>query len=809
MRTLWLLLTFILVISCNNDTQEHSNLISVVPPNASVIIKTTSIEGLKNVFKNNTLLNQFSDNKATNYLSSKLLFLDHLKPSEELLIALGSTKTDSLQVSVITKYHKALFNLDAAPNHSVETLTSKGITITKTTIDNAVIYSTIKDSIFFASTDKMLTEAAFIKKESDPILRELYQTASNGKSLSILINTRDNAFRTNFFFDKNLNKVRLSNYMLLDADLTQDQLKFDGITTSRDSLKSLINVFKNTVPQENQLPKICPPDVDGFLSFSFHSFKTFNENLSNFKAQDSLFDPTVFESVVEAGVIYKNEQQAIILNSMDASTMSNFFGVQNSMETYRDIPIYGFDRPDFFSNNFSPLINYKEASKYINIGDFFVFSDHIELLKDIISSYQNSTTLSTSTAFEAMMENLSDESSLFVYANANNLKTIINSNFTTEKSIDPEGFNTSAIQFVYETDFAHVHAIVQKNKQKTTSNAVYEDTSVTLDADLLNNPQFVNNHTNNQMEVVVQDLKNNLYLISKDGKVQWKKQLNGRILGRIEQIDIFKNGRLQLAFATQNRVYVLDRAGKDVGGFPLKFNDLITQPLSVFDYDNKRDYRLVVTQGQSLLMYDKRGKTVSGFTYKRAASTINTQPQHFRIGRKDYIVFVQGNELEILNRVGETRVNVKNNVSFSDSGISLYNNKFTTTTVTGDLIQIDENGKMTSTNLNLGEKHAITSTSKTLVTLSENILHIKSNKVELDFGEYTPPKIFYVNDKIYVTVTDLQAKKIYLFDSLGKLIENFPVYGNSTIDLENIDKERKPEFVTKGDQNSIIIYQMN
>ncbi|OBX26217.1 hypothetical protein LX77_02402 [Gelidibacter algens] len=809
MRTLWLLFTFILVTSCNNDPQEHSKLISLVPPNTSVIVKTTSIEGLKNALKNNSLLLQFSDAKSIQHLDSKLRFLDHLKPSKEVLITFGKHYTDSVQVAVITKYHADLFNLDSVPNHSVETFTTDGNSLTKTTIDNAVIYSIIKDSIFFASNDRALTEAAFQQKESNAALAELYQTAGNGKSLSILINTKAKSFKPNFFFDQNLNSIQLTNYILLDAELTQDQLKFDGITTAKDSLKSLINVFKNTLPQENQLPKICPPDVDGFLSFSFQDFKTFNENLSTYRAKGSLLDTAIFESVLEAGVIYKNEQQAVFLNSINASTMSDFFGAQNTIETYRDIPIYGFDEPDLFSKVFSPLISYKSAANYVRIEDFFVFSNDLELLKDIISNYQNNTTLFTSAAFEEIMTNLSDESSMFVYANANNLKTIINSNFNIENTIKPDDFTASAIQFVYETDFAHVHAIIQRNKKKSTSNSVYEDLNVTLDADLLTNPQFVNNHTNSQMEVVVQDINNNLYLISKDGKVQWKKQLGSRILGRIEQIDSYKNGRLQLAFATQNRVYVLDRSGKDVGGFPLKFRDQITQPLAVFDYDKNRDYRLLVTQGKSVLMYDKRGKTVSGFNYKKADNTINTQPQHFRIGKKDYIVFVQGNELEILNRVGKTRVNVKNNISFSDSGIYLYDNTFTTTTAKGDLIQIDENGKMSSNNLNLGEKHSISSTSKTLVTLSDNILHIKTNKVELDFGDYTPPKIFYSNDKIYISVTDLQAKKIYLFDSLGKLIDNFPVYGNSTIDLDNIDKEKSPEFVTKGDKNSIIIYQMN
>ncbi|MEO9076949.1 MAG: ribonuclease HII [Gelidibacter sp.] len=809
MRTIFLLWTLILVVSCKNDTLDHSNLIRLVPNHSSMVIKTTSVEGLKSVFKNNSLLSQFSEESSMKHLNSKLNYLNYIKPSDDLLLAFGKDKTDSLQISIITKYHKDLFTLDSVPNRIIETITTKGISITKTTLENEIIYSIVKDSIFFASNDRTLTETAFNKKEGDPLLKELYGTSNNGKSLSILINTKQKSFQPNFFFDQNLNNAEFSNYFVLDADLMQDQLRFDGITIAKDSSKSLLNVFKNTFPQENQIPKICPSDSDGFLSFSFHNFKIFHENLSKFRKKDSLISDPVFESVVEAGVIYKNEQQAIVLNSIDAANMNSYLGTQNGLETYRDITIYAFDKPDLFPNLFSPFITYNEVTNFININDFFVFSDNIELLKDVISSYQNNATLYTSAPFEDLMDDLSDASSLFVYANATNLKKIINTNFTTEKPIHPDGFNASAIQFVYETDFAHVHAILQKTKKKSTSNSVFEDANVTLDADLLTDPQFVNNHTNNEKEVAVQDVNFNLYLISKDGKVLWKRKLDSKILGRIEQIDTYKNGRLQLVFATQYQIYVLDRVGKNVGNFPLKFNNQITQPLSVFDYEKNRNYRLMLTQGSNILLYDKNGKMVGGFLYKKAEHTINTQPRHFKIGKKDYIVFVQGNELEILSRVGKTRVKLKNNISFSTSGITLYDNMFTTTTATGDLIQIDENGKMTSNNLNLGEKHAITSTSKTLVTLSENILHIKTNKIELEFGDYTPPKIFYVNDKIYVSVTDLQAKKVYLFDSLGKPIDNFPVYGNSTIDLDNIDKVQTPEFVTKGGENSIIIYQIN
>jgi hypothetical protein len=163
----------------------------------------------------------------------------------------------------------------------------------------------------------------------------------------------------------------------------------------------------------------------------------------------------------------------------------------------------------------------------------------------------------------------------------------------------------------------------------------------------------------------------------------------------------------------------------------------------------------------------------------------------------------------ILNRKGQSRITVKETINFSKNEIFKYKNKFTTTTTKGELVQVNLKGGVSKQSLNLPSNHVIETTNKTLVTLVENKLTIKQKSQELDFGNYTAPKIFYLNDKIYVTLTDLQAQKVYLFDSQSRAINNFPVYGNSIIDLANIDTDSNLEFVTKGESNSIIVYQKN
>lgn len=810
MRTLNFLVFLLLIIcSCESDKTYTVNELGLVPKNTSVMIKTKSIGSLKSNLKNNALLKELSKYNQVKNFEKNLNLFDNLNLKEDILICFGKDSNDSLQISVITKYSDSLISTKASKNLISETITTDELTYTKTTINNQTYYSTVVDSLFFITNT--LSHITPVKKETevDLELERIYQTADKDKSLSVIINAKHKHLMPSFFNDENLNKIPFSDYYLFDTDVSQNQILINGIIKAKDSSKTLITAFKNTIPQENLVGKVTPFDADYFMSFTFDDFKIFSDNLKNIQKRDAIIETAMFDNASEIGLIKKNDSQALVIHSIDDIATQDAISYQNAIENFRDVNINTFEEPELFSQTLSPLINFKSASYYAHIDAFFVFSDSVEFIKDIIASYQNNSNVYESKAYKNIFKDLSDEASLLVYANATSLNTILNDNFSEDVSLSLSGHNASAIQFIYDHDFAHVNAVIKKHGNSSTiPNAVSELSSITLDADLLTEPQLVSNFTNNQKDIVVQDVNNYLYQISNEGKVLFKKQLEGKVLGKIEQIDIYKNGRLQLAFATPKRVYVLDRNGKDVTPFPLKFNDNITQPLSVFDYDNKKDYRLLVTQGKSLLMYDVSGNNVKGFTYKTAPNTITKQPKHFRIGKRDYIVFAHGNTMEIIDRIGKPRVTVNENINFSDNEIFLYDNTFTTTSISGELIKVGENGQVSKENLKLIENHFTTTTSKTLITLSENILNIKSKKVELPFGDYTAPKIYYLNDKIYIATTDLQTNKAYLFDSQGEIITNFPVYGNSTILLENINKDNTLEAITKGSSNSMIIYQL-
>ena len=365
-------------------------------------------------------------------------------------------------------------------------------------------------------------------------------------------------------------------------------------------------------------------------------------------------------------------------------------------------------------------------------------------------------------------------------------------------------------EIIADQDFFHSSYFIKKIGSKKTKENITSLFKVPFDTDLVSRPQFVINHRTKKGELIVQDADNILYLISTNGNILWKKQLESSIQGKVHQVDLFKNSKLQLAFTTANKFIILDRNGKAVEPFNFSFPEGNLNQLAVFDYDSKKDYRFVVTQNEKVFMYNNKGEVVSGFKYTSAQKNILDAPEHFRIKKKDYLVFkLADNTLKILNRVGNERIKIKEKISFSDNPVRLFEDKITLTSTTGNLYQISTNGKVEKTNLGLNSDHGMDATSKTLAIINDNILSIRGKKTTLDLGVYGKPSIFYLNDKIYISVTDIQNQKTYLFDSQSKAIPGFPIFGVSSIDMINMDTDKRPELVIKDQSNSLTVFKIN
>jgi hypothetical protein len=606
----------------------------------------------------------------------------------------------------------------------------------------------------------------------------------------------------------------LAGSFALDLNLGPDKLQWTGVGFATDSLPSLLSLFEHTQPVVQTLAALTPADADGLLSISFSDHPVYAANQVKQYPQTRAYD-SLFRTTEEVGFVFKDNNSAVIINTYGALKLSEYLQ-QNRLSTYdyqgKEV---GVVEPDaLFEKAFPPFVRDFEFTHYAALDNAFVFSGDQGFLERIIRDVNSGNTFDKSAIYLNARPELAEASSLLLLAEKNKSAKITSGLIPPALLSYSEVKNGSdlvfAFQVVADRSFSHLNTFVKSKKNLEKKMGVSPRFTVQLSAPLATNPQFVKDHRNDTQEIVVQDTENNLYLISTDGKILWKKKLEGRVQGRIEQIDLYKNGRLQLAFTTSNQFLVLDRNGKEVAPFDMKFSGPILNPLAVFDYEGNRNYRFVVTQGKDVRMYNGKGQIVSGFKYAEAESAVLDRPRHFRVGTRDYLVFkLEDGSLKILNRVGDTRVKVNEQIDFSENDIYSYNDKFIVTDKTGTLFSVDTQGKIAKTRFNLSADHGMDATVKTLSLMNDNELTIKGNKASLDLGVYTKPRIFYIYDKIYVSVTDIQSQKAYLFDSNAIPFRNFPVYAASVIDLSDMDNDRKVDIAAKFEENSLIVYSLN
>ena len=771
-KFLYFLVFILTIFSCDYTPKSTRSIEDLVPKNASVIISINSLESFQSAIDNNALISKTDVFKP---LKKALIPLDSLKSLSPLLVCVN--KEASSDVFTFITHQRNL--------NSAHTLSIPHITL---------------DSILVASSSEAVLESLKTQRTSEySKLSKLQQTTN---TFSIYCKT---------FPELKSVPVLNAESLYFDFNVTPESIAINGTVLDQNSKNKWFKLFETLEPQPQSLQTIIPSESTLINSFNYTDFEQLTRNIDSagYVSKASEFSKAFFSTTKEISKFETPEGSGIALKSIDINaTYEALSSFQNELSSFRSVPIFEFTNPSLFRETFGPFIAAINTTKFIIIEEYLVFSNSEKLLQFVISNYLNKNTLETSYAYETIQNTLSDEASFQTYFDSKTLGTVLKELF--DKTLNEKDLNTyklSALQLVKDDHIVHVNSILQKSKSKQSKTQISEEFSLTLSNEILMNPVFVTNHRTKKKDILVQDMDHNVYLISNKGVILWKKKLKGAILGKVEQVDLYRNGRLQLAFTTPSRLYIIDRNGKNVDKFPLKFKDEITQPLAVFDYDKQQSYRFLITQNKNLLMYDSKGKSVKGFKYI-STEPVSSQPKHFRIRGKDYITFSAGNQLNLLDRRGSIRVKVKEAIDFSGAGIYLYNSLFTTTNTKGDLVQVNTKGAVSHQTLGLGSKHDITSSTKTLVTRSDNTLSIKSNRVDLEYGSYSTPNLFYLKDKIYISITDLQAQKIWLFDSQAKPLPNVPVFGTSAIDLANADADVSLEFVTKGDANSLIMYQL-
>lgn len=470
-----------------------------------------------------------------------------------------------------------------------------------------------------------------------------------------------------------------------------------------------------------------------------------------------------------------------------------------------------------FGTVFGSAFSHVTENYYAAIGNYIVFANSSKSLKELNKAYTSDKVLKKNESYNAFAESLAVEANLFCYANVSRYASHVIEKLDPKCAPDAAAysdlykkFEAIAIQLSVKKDLYYSNVFLKHNPaQKKESNSLWE---VELDAPVTMKPKIVTNHIDNTKEIIVQDDRNNLYLISNKGEVLWKVKLDEKIESDIYQIDRYKNNKLQYVFNTKNKLYMIDRKGEDCDGFPVELKHPATSPLAVFDYEKNREYRLMLAcENNRIYNYTPDGEPVNGWEFTVMPARITAQAQHFIIKEKDYIVAIDDDgNVKLVDRKGKQIIEYteklkmnKDRQFYIDIGKDLANTKLVSTDDNGMVQMLYLNDKLETLNLktfsadhHLEYKDINNDRKREFIFTDKNELNVFDSDKQLMINykfknNVTEKPLFFLFPDGYgkIGVVSGPAKEIYLFNSNGSLYDGFPLYGSTPFSIGDINND--------------------
>ena len=648
------------------------------------------------------------------------------------------------------------------------------------------------------------------------------KNATENIDLNIYINHKTfPAYLSRFYADSLGTGIFQPNYAKwteVDVIQKENQLLINGYTVPDTALSCYLNVFKRQRPMEDTFNKLMPANTTFFVAQSLSQpikyFEDYNGYLLKNGKLDSYNDQLSALSrelgldirkylnenwTGEAAAVYTNQNLEEPLDNrfflMKVKTgvndplltaMKKWFATnRNSRE---DAEALDAERNNIWKvpcNNFGNLVGEfyfgSVRTKWITFGEGFILMGATPgSLKRYRNLLQRQELLSGNHTYAMFTSGLARTSNFHMWCTPGeslpffepvlrpvwyqNLKNAV---FSLKK------IENIAWQWGYENGMIYNTACINVNPAANQDKVPFW--RYLLKAKIKTNPVFVSYSDKNQKrELVFQDVENNLIDLDKEGIERWKIRLDGPILGEIKMIDYHKNGELQLLFNTGTAIHLIRRNGVEIKNYPIILKSVATNEISVFDYEDKKDYRyMIACRDHKIYNFDKTGKLIAGWQPKVTVDFVELPVRHFRVGSRDYIVFFDHNRTYILDRQGKERVKLKEEFIHSRNNLFLATNKGGSTS----MVTTDERGRI-------------------------RMLGFDGSTRKITIGDFSSKHYFLTADisgdgnSEYVF---FDKQNLTLYDFSGRLMFSYPV--SSLID-------QAPKVVSIGNEKMIELYSI-
>lgn len=462
---------------------------------------------------------------------------------------------------------------------------------------------------------------------------------------------------------------------------------------------------------------------------------------------------------------------------------------------------------------------------YIGYRNYLIFSNDLVELKSLITSIQNEDTWGKSIQMNNFLSQANQTANVSLFVNVprawNTLLSSLKPEWVTKvkqdagyyKSIELSAFQFSYMDGRYFTNYTFTQPVSRPASIPKTR----ADDGLRFVNTLTSKPHLIRSHAHKEFDILIQDSTHTVYYLDPNQNTLWSENVEGPIQGGIHAIDYYKNGKLQYAFATPTKIFIIDRTGAAIPGYPKSLpGEVIIDHLNVIDYDLSRNYRMAITDSDgNVFLTDKDLKVLDGWNPKKLDRPALLPLNHARLGSRDVMISIQENGvLNLMNRRGafisgfpfninkevDQNYFLRQSNSLGNSSISVLSTggELTELTMEGDLIKRDQLIK-NSANARFrlipdtgGNSFLIVRNEGNTYEVLDDTGNLLFQKDYLSDGPILIQYYQFGAGKDLVIFTDLQNKALYIYDKTGNLVTGNPL--NASHEVSLIYSSAKREF---------------
>lgn len=831
-----------------------ADALQAIPTNAAIIIKSNDWDNSWNELESSSLWKQISEGESWSQIRSKIEItqqtirqsedLKKLLQKQEVYLSLHAATKD-YDILLATSFHTTEV-LPLLKSHFVNAKLSEraydGVSIYQ--LENSSWSFSIHQGIVFFSTSPLLVEHSIRQLNNqlslldNPSFLKIQKTESTFADAHFYVNyaqlaklLEENTSTSN---KSKRQMSRWAEWAELDLKIKDNTLLLSGFTLAQDSSANYLNALNGQVPQTILMDAILPANTQNMSILGISDFRTYYEKYKSFLAKhNNLYEhnkwvqekdaaysinlENTFAALIgdEIGqistysttgniehfaLIQSSEEAVSILQHLNQSVVSESYS-----ETHRGYELYQLHIPNTLPRLLGPLFSPVSENYFCWIEGYLVFANTPASLKTFLNNYLSRKTLANNLYYQNYTEHISAKCNYLFYTNP--------SMGEWEQSLY-KGWEP----YINAENWQHINAFAYQlstNKELFYNNTVlhYEPNmqdesqllwSFSLGSTFSMQPQLLTNHYTKLQEVAVQDDQDKLHLINTSGKALWSKQIGGRILGNIHQIDAYKNNKLQILFNTADSLYLIDRNGNNVDQFPIKLKSRASTGHSLLDYDNNRKYRILIpSEDKKVYNYDKEGKVVKGWNFEAMPERITQSVKYHLQNNKDYIYVIdQAGNAKIVGRNGKKRIDLGTIPLADRYSIDVQYGYVYSTDIQGNVWLTDLKGNATKVKTNnLSGKHHFVAANINADALSELLIaqekldcyQLEAELFSVAVSAELPPHLFKQAGETFIGVSS--GENCYLIKANGNLYPGMPLYGQGAFNCADTDNDGRLNLI--------------